>query len=76
MTKILDKAFEEAQTLPEPAQESLSQWVQDYVKQHNDAVQLTPEQRKEVYRRVHTEPDAVVGDEEVEIVFDSLTKLS
>jgi hypothetical protein len=65
MSRTLEKAFDEARTLPQDRQDRIGQWVRDFVEQERSALTLTAAQREEVRRRLAEPTPVYATDEQV-----------
>ena len=74
MTKILDKAIEQAKTLPESRQDQLGEMILDVVAQDQSDVQLTPDQQEEVRRRLADPKPKFATDDQVKAAFGKFSK--
>lgn len=68
MTKLLQKAFDRAQRLPEDQQDAAAGALLDYL-EHMQSMQLTDEQVAEVRRRLADQNPALVTLDEVRARF-------
>ena len=74
MMKILDKAIEQAKTLPESRQDQLGEMILDVVAQDQSKLQLTPDQQEEVRRRLSDANPKFATDEQVKAAFGKFSK--
>ena len=74
MMKILDKAIEQAKTLPESRQDQLGEMILDVVAQDQSDVQLTPDQQEEVRRRLADPKPKFATDDQVKAAFGKFSK--
>ena len=65
MARVLEKAFEEAKTLPEDRREQIGQWVRDYVAQERSPLSLSETQQAEVRRRLAEPKPVYATDDQV-----------
>ncbi len=66
MTKMLEKAFDEARTLPDDRQDEVAQWIRDFVEQERAPLTLSAPQREEVRKRLAEPQPVFATDEQVE----------
>jgi hypothetical protein len=73
MTKLLEKAFEQARRLPQERQDEVGEMILSLVEQDGSDVRLSPEQAAEV-ERILAGPEEIVPDHEVKAFFRKLTE--
>lgn len=73
MTKILERAIEQAKRLPSDRQDELGEMILTIVEQDASGTQLSPEQVAEV-ERILAAPQEIVPDHEVRAFFRNLTE--
>ena len=73
MTKILDRAIEQAKRLPSERQDEVGEILLSLIEQDESRIRLSPEQQAEVRRRLAT-PPAPVPPEEMKTFFRTLTE--
>jgi hypothetical protein len=73
MTKILERAFEKAKTLPTNRQDEVGEILLDLVDQDHSEFRLTPDQEAEVRRRLAS-PEPLVPAPEMKAFFRKLTE--
>ena len=74
MIKILDNAIEQAKILTESRQNQLGEMILDVVAQDHSDVQLTPDQREEVRRRLRDPNPKFANEEQTEAAFGKFSK--
>ena len=72
MTKILERAFERAKTLPSDRQDEVGEILLGLVDQDQSEYRLTPGQEAEVRRRLAS-PEPLVPAHEMKAFFRNLT---
>ncbi len=72
MSRILDRAYKKARTLPNDRQDEVGEILLSIVEQDTSKVRLSAEQQDEVRRRL-ADPGAVVPEHEIKTFFRKLT---
>jgi hypothetical protein len=72
MTKLLERAIEQAKLLPNERQDEVGEMILSLIEQDASAARLSPEQEAEVRRRLSL-PRDIVPDDEMKAFFRSLT---
>jgi hypothetical protein len=73
MTKLLEKAFEQAKRLPRERQNEVGEMILSLVEQDESDARLSPAQATEV-ERILAEPEEIVPDHEVKAFFRKLAE--
>lgn len=71
MTKLLQKAFERARTLPEERQDQVGEIVMALIEQETSPARLSSSQIEELKRRM-ADPEPVVSDRAAREFFEKL----
>ncbi len=74
MSKLLERAFKKAKTLPDDRQDQLGEMILDVVEQDQSNVHLSADQREEVRRRLADPDPAFASDEQVAETYRSFGK--
>ena len=74
MSKLLERAFKKAKTLPDDRQDQLGAMILDVVEQDQSSAHLTADQREEVRRRLADPQPAIASDDEVDAAYRSFAK--